>query len=304
MEDINNYLEHLGTVRDSLTVIENKENEYNDNTLRDNAAKVKQAREEHLLNATRDLNNKLSAVKDLSGPLDQKVQASYVKLKAKANDLSEAKYKFKTLIGQSEVVVTKKAEKFDEKLDELEDHIRKKKNLKDAVLKLESELISSRFSNRFIELDIEVKNFSDTAHNSKVNEICKQKNELLGLITDRLDHIEASNQRIKNYIKKVYRLQLDSGLNLKFPPGSENIDNFKADLENELARRIEERDQIRDKLIMILNIDPEELAVPLGPDGYLFLIEEITVDITDKESIRTEMLEKLRKLMFINIRLR
>lgn len=318
VQDILNYIGHLNTVKDSLLFTQLKSDFDGPDTDRQRLRKTfkerYQNREQQLIEATQELVSTLSALNNEISQLDIKVGRSTLKAKAKANELTEAKYKFKSLLGQSDSGILTKAESLDENLYELEEIMKKRKGVKNNLFKIDFELTNMNMSIQFIELDNEIKSMGNNAESGRLNNIREQKEELLENISNRLSTLQRSIHNLRDYSKKANKLQIESRINNQFSNSTENIglnnyfslfiDNLQVELEDNLRRKIEEGNKIRERLFLITNMAEENIELTNEFEDYSFLIEEITVEIEDKENLRVQLLQKLKEKIIENIKLR
>ena len=94
-----------------------------------------------------------------------------MKVKAKANELAEAKHKFKALLSQSDSGILTKSEALDKLLNELEEVMKKRKTVRSNLYKLETEVTSAELSYKYIEIENEVKDMGKYAESDRIQHL-------------------------------------------------------------------------------------------------------------------------------------
>lgn len=158
----------------------------------------------------------LSRLKNEFANLDSLNYTKAAELSVKANELSEVKSKFKTLLSHSDSGISQRVEALDLKLEELEDLMLKKKNAKSALYRLDSDLSSTQLANKYLELENEISNMNLNAESVNKNYIIEAKARLLNQISERVTGITQTVHKLKEHARKVVKQQDEAGKGIKF----------------------------------------------------------------------------------------
>jgi hypothetical protein len=147
-------------------------------------------------------------------------------LTTKTSELSEVNKKFKALLSQSDSGILQRAEALDEKLEELEDLMLKKKNAKSSLYRLDSDLSSTQLANKYLELENYISNMNSNTESVNLNYIIEAKVELLDKVTDRVRSVSLTTQKLKEHTRKVVKQQDEAGKGIKFRSENESLGRY------------------------------------------------------------------------------
>jgi hypothetical protein len=239
MADIEHYIDHLKHVKQQLFISLKKDkisitNEAGQSEDPREAYEVNQEnyierstmRDYEVSSEVRLLVYSLSKFKNNSTNLENLNSTKKETLTTKTSELSEVNKKFKALLSQSDSGILQRAEALDEKLEELEDLMLKKKNAKSSLYRLDSDLSSTQLANKYLELENYISNMNSNSESVNLNYIIEAKVELLDKVSDRVRSVSLTTQKLKEHARKVVKQQDEAGKGIKFRSENESLGRY------------------------------------------------------------------------------
>jgi len=234
LSDIQEYLEQLRTLKDSLKMSEplskhedSKTPEMQSQMFKYKYQEALEVSESSKLEEVRAIVSKLASFKkqfNISNDLWDKKKS--VKSE-KSNQLSALRNKLKSLMNNSNTCMVQRTEELDQSFDALDDLMQKKKSTQSALFRIEVEITNTNLANTYLKVEGDFKELGSNVTQAQEQELGMRKQHILQLAEQRYEILTSSTKRITDQSKKISSQLSEIEKDPKFVVSTEYLSNYR-----------------------------------------------------------------------------